>query len=97
MVLLQFSWRRGSKDSRGQGFKYLFSMVVFLPYPSATLEGIETTDLFICEVIAYLSSFHSNPRILDTLYRSAELAASPLGSRLPNWRQTLYFALINYN
>ncbi len=21
MVLLQFSWRRGSKDSRGQGFK----------------------------------------------------------------------------
>jgi hypothetical protein len=25
MVLLQFSWRRGSKDSRGQGFKCLFS------------------------------------------------------------------------
>ena len=25
MVLLQFSWRRGSKDSRGQGFKGLFS------------------------------------------------------------------------
>jgi hypothetical protein len=25
MVLLQFSWRRGSKDSRGQGFKDLFS------------------------------------------------------------------------
>jgi len=24
-VLLQFSWRRGSKDSRGQGFKGLFS------------------------------------------------------------------------
>jgi hypothetical protein len=24
-VLLQFSWRRGSKDSRGQGFKCLFS------------------------------------------------------------------------
>ena len=24
MVLLQFSWRRGSKDSRGQGFKCLF-------------------------------------------------------------------------
>jgi hypothetical protein len=64
-------------------------MVVFLPYPSATLEGIETTDLLICEVRAYLSSFHSNPRILDTLY--------PLGSRLPNWRQPLYFALINYN
>jgi len=25
LVLLQFSWRRGSKDSRGQGFKGLFS------------------------------------------------------------------------
>jgi len=25
-VLLQFSWRRGSKDSRGQGFKGLFSI-----------------------------------------------------------------------
>jgi hypothetical protein len=25
MVLLQISWRRGFKDSRGQGFKYLFS------------------------------------------------------------------------
>ena len=24
LVLLQFSWRRGSKDSRGQGFKGLF-------------------------------------------------------------------------
>ena len=25
MVLLQFNWRRGSKDSRSQGFKDLFS------------------------------------------------------------------------
>ena len=25
LVLLQFSWRRGSKGSRGQGFKGLFS------------------------------------------------------------------------
>ncbi len=25
LVLLHFSWRRGSKDSRGQGFKCLFS------------------------------------------------------------------------
>ena len=24
MVLLQFNWRKGSKDSRGQGFKGLF-------------------------------------------------------------------------
>jgi len=24
-ILLQFSWRRGAKDSRGQGFKGLFS------------------------------------------------------------------------
>ncbi len=32
-------------------------MVVFLPYPPAILEGIDTTDLLICEVRPYLSSF----------------------------------------
>jgi len=61
MVLLQFSWRRGSKDSRGQGFKGLFSKdfisafnIFFL---SAILEGIDTRDLLICEVRPYFSSF----------------------------------------
>jgi len=33
------------------------SMVVIFPYPSGIFEGIETTDLLICEVRAYLSSF----------------------------------------
>jgi hypothetical protein len=75
LVLLQFNWRRGSKDSRIQGFKGLFSKdfisafnilsiseMLFLVYPIhlfqfAILEGIDTTDLLICEVRPYLYSF----------------------------------------
>ena len=34
-----------------------FFRVVFLPYPSAILEGIDTADLLICGVRPYLSSF----------------------------------------
>ena len=60
-VLLQFSWRRGAKGSRGQGFKGLFSKDFISAFNilsiSAILEGIETTDLLICEVRPYLSSF----------------------------------------
>jgi len=44
-------------------------MVVFLPYPSAIFEGIETTDLLICEVIPYLSSFGNFAVILYPLNR----------------------------
>ena len=60
MVLLQFSCRRGSKDSRGQGFKGLFSNVIhgcLSSISSAIFEGKETTDLLTCEVRPYLSSF----------------------------------------
>ena len=32
-------------------------MVVFLPYPSAIFDGMETADLLICEVKPYISSF----------------------------------------
>ena len=33
-----------------------YSMVVFLPYPSAIFDGIETANLFICEINPYTSS-----------------------------------------
>ena len=33
------------------------SAVVFLPYPSAIFEGMDTVDLLICDVRLYLSSF----------------------------------------
>jgi hypothetical protein len=60
-VLLQFSWRRGSKDSRGQGFKGLFSKdfirVFNILSLSAILKKIDTIDLLISEVRPYLSSF----------------------------------------
>ena len=79
-VLLQFSWRRGSKDSRGKDSSvcflktlsapltfFRFLRCLFLVYPIhffqlnlnplAILEGIDITDLLICEVRPYLSSF----------------------------------------
>ena len=60
-VLLQTSWRRGSKDSRDQGFKGLFSKDFISAFNilsiSAIFEGIETTDLLVCEVRSYLSFF----------------------------------------
>ena len=49
MVLLQFSWRRGSKDSRGQGVKCMLST-------AAILEGKLATALLICNVKSNLSS-----------------------------------------
>jgi len=61
MVLLQISWRRGSKDSRGQGFKGLFSKDIISAFNifslSAILEGIDSTELLICEVRPCLFSF----------------------------------------
>ena len=39
-------------------------MVVFLPYPSAIFDGIDTTDLLICEVRPYLSYFGNFADIL---------------------------------
>ena len=74
--------RRGSKDSRDQGFKCLFSKdfisafnilsifaMSFFSEPNslfqfAILEGIDTTDLLICEVRPYLSSFGNFPVIV---------------------------------
>ena len=60
MVLLQFSWRRGSKDSRGQGVKCLLSnefvIVLSILKTSATLLKYR-----------YFRVFHSNPWILGPL------------------------------
>jgi hypothetical protein len=38
------------QDSRIQVF-------VFIPYPSAIFDGMETADLLLCEVKPYISSF----------------------------------------
>ena len=49
-----------ARQARGQGFQGLFSNVIhdFLSSISSTIfEGIETTDLLICKVRPYLSSF----------------------------------------
>jgi hypothetical protein len=40
------------------------SKVVFLPYPSVILEGIESTDLRICDVRPNFSSFGNEAVIL---------------------------------
>jgi hypothetical protein len=45
-------------------------LVVFLPYPSAIFEGIETTDLLICEVRPDHSSFGLPLGILLLFYIS---------------------------
>jgi len=51
--LFQFSWRRGFEDSRGQGFKRLFSINFISAFdPSFNFQGI-----------------HSKPWILDPLNR----------------------------
>ncbi len=71
MVLLQFSWRRGSKDSRGQGFKGLFSKDFISAFNILSISAMsffsEPYSLFsikskspannICEVRLYISSF----------------------------------------
>ena len=52
MVLLQFSWKRGFKDTRGQGVKCLLSneLVIVLSILSAALifEEMFATALLIC-------------------------------------------------
>jgi len=74
-VLLQYSWRRGFKDSGGPGFKGLFSKDFIngfniLPI-SAIFEGIDTADLLICEVRPYLSSFGNFAVILYVFKQSS--------------------------
>jgi len=54
LVLLQFGWRRGSKDSRGQGAKCLLSndfvTLLRILSSSAILAGMSATALLICNV-----------------------------------------------
>ena len=69
-VLLQFSWRRGSKDSRGQGFKGLFSKDVISAFNILSISAVyffkicKASFLLICKVRQYLSSFESFAVIL---------------------------------
>ena len=59
-VLLQFSWRRGSKDSGGQRVKCLLSndfiIVLSILSTAAILEVMSATALLICNVTQNLSS-----------------------------------------
>ena len=69
---------QGSKDSRGQGF---------VLYPSAILEGTDTTDLLNCEVRPYLSSFGNFAVILyiskqDKLVKGRKMPFSVIPSRI---------------
>ena len=54
LVLLQFSWRRGSKDSRGQGAKCFLSkdFIILLSILStaAILARMSATALLVCNV-----------------------------------------------
>jgi hypothetical protein len=51
-VLLQFSWRRGSEDSRGQGVKCLLSndfiIVLSILSTAAISERMPATALLVC-------------------------------------------------
>jgi hypothetical protein len=53
-VLLQFSWRRGSEDSRGQGAKCFLSkdFIILLSILStaAILARMSATALLVCNV-----------------------------------------------
>ena len=60
LVLLQFSWKRGSRGSGGQGFKSLLSsdfiIALSILATAAILEGMSATALLICNFILNLSS-----------------------------------------
>jgi hypothetical protein len=76
-VLLQFSWRRGSKDSRSQGFKDLLSKDFI---STLNIKGIGTTDHLVYKIrphflpLRILLSFHmSLNRVLMTFARLSSL------------------------
>jgi len=62
MVLLQFSWRRGAKDSRGQGFKGLFSK----DFISAVRTFPTFCVSFLMSITFFLFSIHLIPRTLES-------------------------------
>jgi len=82
MVLLQFSWRRGSKDSRGQGFKGLFSKDLISAFNILSISAMSFSSVpnspfsikskspanYICvPFFEYFFAFHLNPWTLDSL------------------------------
>ena len=56
MVLLQFSWRRGAKDPRGQGSKGLFSNDLIIAF---CILYTSAMSLFIVSITPF--SIKSNP------------------------------------
>ena len=53
MVLLQFSWRRGAKDSRGLGFKGLFSKEFTIAFNILSILALSFFQLFPTTLISY--------------------------------------------
>jgi hypothetical protein len=82
MVLLQLSWRRGSKDSRDQGFKGLFSKdfisafnilsisaMSFFSVPNSpfSIKSKSPANNIWVTFFEYFFAFHLNPWTLDPL------------------------------
>jgi hypothetical protein len=90
MVLLQLTWRRESKDSRGQGLKGLFSKDFISAVNILSISAMSflsvTNSLFSIKskfpankiwvpFLEYFFAFRSNPWTLDPLDRSAGFKA----------------------
>ena len=82
MLLLQYSWRRGSKDSRGQGFKGLFSKdfisafnilsisaMSFFSVPNSpfSIKSKSPANNICVSFFEYFFAFHLDPWPLDPL------------------------------
>jgi len=93
LVLLQFSWRRGSKDSRGQGFKGLFSkdcisavnilsisVMSFFGVPNSliSMKPKSPANEIWVSLFKYSFAFHLNPWTLDPLDPSVAFKAFAL-------------------
>ena len=96
MVLLRFSWRRGSKDSRGQGFKCLFSkdfisafnilsisaiFVFAVPNSPFSIKSKSPANNICVSFFEHFFSFHLNPWTLEPLDPSVVFKAFHSNSR----------------
>jgi len=93
MVLLQFSWRRGSKDSRIQGVKGLFSKDFISPFNILSISAMSFCNVsnspfsikskspankIWVSFFEHFFAFHLNPWTLEPL--------DPLKSHSLNWK-----------
>jgi len=66
VILLHLSWRRGSKDSRGQGFKGLFSKDIIIAFNILSLSAMSffslpNTPFSILSTLCNSLASHSTP------------------------------------